>query len=63
MKSTRMGRPPKEPEERHVERLEIRLTAEDRELIEKAAAGKVSSWARDVLVRAAKRRKQIDKTY
>lgn len=51
------GRPPKEPEDKHVERLEIRLTAEDRELIEKAASGKVSSWARDVLVRAAKRRK------
>jgi len=55
MKTTQMGRPPKDPAERHTARLEIRLTADDLKLIEKAAGGKTSTWARQVLVRAARR--------
>jgi uncharacterized protein (DUF1778 family) len=52
-----MGRPPKPPEERQTERLEIRLTAADLKSIEAAAGDNVSTWARSVLVRAAKRAK------
>lgn len=50
-----MGRPPKPPEERQTARLEIRMTPAELELIEQAADGKTSTWAREVLVRAAKR--------
>jgi uncharacterized protein (DUF1778 family) len=55
MENKRMGRPPKAPDERQTARLEIRMTEAELELIETAAAGKTSTWARDVLVRAAKR--------
>jgi uncharacterized protein (DUF1778 family) len=63
---TRMGRPPLSDEERRDKPLRIRLTDEERELIDEAAenAGEPSSaWARDLLVReaarlAAKRRKR-----
>jgi hypothetical protein len=55
METKRMGRPPKPAEERQTERLEIRMTAEERALIERAAGGNTSSWARGVLVRAARR--------
>ncbi len=52
-----MGRPPKPASERQTARLEIRMTEADLELIEGAAKGNTSSWARGVLVRAAKRTK------
>jgi uncharacterized protein (DUF1778 family) len=52
-----MGRPPKPAEERQTARLEIRLTAADLKLIEGAADGNTSTWARNVLVKAAKRAK------
>jgi len=56
METTRMGRPPKPAAERHTARLEIRMTAADLRVIEKAAGGKTSTWARQVLVKAARRR-------
>jgi hypothetical protein len=55
MSTQRIGRPPKPAEERQTARLEIRMTPADLERIEQAANGKTSTWARDVLVRAAKR--------
>jgi hypothetical protein len=55
MENKRMGRPPKPASERATARLEIRMTAAELALIERAAQEKTSTWARDVLVRAAKR--------
>ena len=51
-----MGRPPKPAAERQNARLEIRMTDAELALIERAAGGKTSTWARQVLVKAAKRR-------
>jgi hypothetical protein len=56
MESKRMGRPPKPAEERQTERLEIRMTAKERALIERAGGANTSGWARRVLVKAARRR-------
>lgn len=56
MSTNRMGRPPKPPAERQAARLEIRMTEAELTLIERAAGGKTSTWARQVLVRAARRR-------
>jgi hypothetical protein len=56
METTRMGRPPKPATERQTARLEIRMTGAELKLIEKAGGGKTSTWARQVLVKAAKRR-------
>jgi hypothetical protein len=50
------GRPPKSPDERKTAELRIRLTTEQRETLDDAAEGDTSTWARDVLLRAAKRR-------
>jgi hypothetical protein len=51
------GRPPKAPEARQAGVLQIGLTADELELIEKAAGDeKPVAWARTALVRAAKRR-------
>lgn len=50
------GRPPKPPEERKSAELRIRLTAEEREALDRAAGENTSTWARDVLLRAAKRK-------
>jgi hypothetical protein len=50
------GRPEKTDEERRDYRFQIRLSDEERELLEKASDNKVSSWARKTLVDAAKRR-------
>lgn len=51
-----MGRPPKPDDERKSAELRIRLTAEERAALDKAADGQTSTWARDVLLRAAKRK-------
>jgi hypothetical protein len=59
MKNTRMGRPPKAPEDRRTESMKLPLSADEKEAIERAAKGddaKPVTWARDVLLRAAKRR-------
>jgi hypothetical protein len=52
------GRPPKSPEERKESMLVIRLTEAELAAIEAAAAGKASTWAREQLLRLAKRRKK-----
>jgi hypothetical protein len=52
------GRPPKRPDERQAGTLQIGLTADETTLIERAAAKheiKAVAWARDVLLKAAKR--------
>ena len=56
MKNNERGRPPKADDERKDNVLRIRMTQEERELLDYAADGKTSTWARDVLVRAAKRK-------
>ena len=53
----RRGAPIKPPEERRSVLLPIRLTEAEKAAIDTAASGKASTWARDVLLRAAKRRK------
>jgi hypothetical protein len=51
------GRPPKKPNERQATVLQIGLTATEASLIERAAGdAKPVSWARETLLRAAKRR-------
>lgn len=50
-----MARPEKPPEERKENVLRIRLTDVERTELDKAADGKTSSWARAVLLRAARR--------
>jgi len=50
------GRPPKPPEDRKAAQLRIRLTEEERAELDRAAGGNTSTWAREVLLRAAKRR-------
>ena len=53
------GRPPKDPEDRKTANMKIPLADGEKELIEKAAhsdSEKPVTWARNVLLRAAKRR-------
>lgn len=55
----KMGRPPKSPDERRTESMKLPLTAAEKAAIESAAevdGEKPVTWARDVLLRAAKRR-------
>jgi len=57
--TTRMGRPPKPPEHRKSSELRIRLTETDREALDEAAQSRgeeTSTWARDILLKAAKRK-------
>jgi len=49
------GRPEKPPEERKTAELRIRLTEAQRSELDDAAEQDTSTWARDVLLRAAKR--------
>lgn len=51
------GRPPKSDEERKSYMLRIRMTEEQKELLKEVAGDNISDWARDVLLRAAKRRR------
>ncbi len=53
---SKMGRPELPDELRKDAELRIRMTREERELLDAAADGKTSTWAREVLVRAAKRK-------
>ena len=56
--ATRMGRPPLPDEERRDKPLRIRMTDDERALVDEAAqqAGvPTSQWARDVLERTARR--------
>jgi len=52
---TQRGRPPKADEERREIRFQIRLSAAELEMLERAAGGKTSTWARKTLLAAAKR--------
>jgi hypothetical protein len=56
-KPTRRGAPEKSPEERKTVLLGVRLTEAEKAAVDAAAGGKASTWARDVILRAAKRRK------
>ena len=57
-KKPRMGRPPLPPDERLDKMLKIRLSASDQQELEQAAQpDETSTWARQVLLKAAKRRK------
>jgi hypothetical protein len=59
MENKRMGRPPKSPEDRRTDNMKIPLSADEKALIEGAAESddaKPVTWARDTLLRAAKRR-------
>jgi uncharacterized protein (DUF1778 family) len=58
--STKRGAPVKSPEERKGNVVQIRLTDDEKAACESAAGltgKKMSAWARDTLVRAAKRKK------
>ena len=58
MNDTKRGRPPKEPGEALDERLYVRLTSEEKQLLESAAEAsdkKLSAWIREKLVSTAKR--------
>ena len=49
------GRPPKAPDDRKSAELRIRLTEDERAELDAAADGHTSTWARAILLRAAKR--------
>lgn len=54
------GRPPKAPKDRRTESMKIPLTAAEKRLLESAAIAmqaKPVTWAREILLRAAHRRK------
>jgi hypothetical protein len=51
-----MGRPPKAPRDRKESILRIRLTDAQRAELDAAAGQDTSTWARDVLLRVARRR-------
>jgi len=50
------GRPPKPAEDKRSSVLYLKLTEAERATIDAAADGEPSVWARDVLLRAAKRK-------
>ena len=52
---TKRGRPPKIAAERHTERLEIRFTPDEAKSLQLAAKNKLATWARETLLKAAKR--------
>ena len=47
------GRPHKTPDERKTAELRIRLTQDERELLDSAGGGKTSTWARGILLKEA----------
>jgi hypothetical protein len=50
------GRPTKPDDERRSELIQVRVTRDELETLTEAADGKLSTWAREALLRAAKRR-------
>lgn len=50
------GRPKRTPEENRSEIIPVRLTVEERRLVEVAADGNVSAWIRDTIIKTAKRK-------
>lgn len=55
-KKTKIGRPKKAPNEVRNIILKIRLSKDEHRDLETGAQGELSTWARDVLLRAASRR-------
>ena len=55
-----MGRPKLEPSEKRQARFLVKLNDAEYELIQSAAGPKVSTWARETLLRAAKRQSKRD---
>lgn len=55
-KKTAVGRPALPPSEKRTGRFLVKLNDAEYALIQQAAGAKVSTWAREVLLRAAKRR-------
>lgn len=55
MVKTQRGRPPKSDKERREIRFQVRLSPDELAQLERAAGGKTSTWARRVLLDAAKR--------
>jgi hypothetical protein len=56
MAKTGPGRPTLPDSEKRKPAFLLKLTDAEHDLIKKAAGGKVSTWARETLLRAAKRR-------
>ncbi len=56
MGKAKRGRPPVPEAEKRKPAFLVKLTDAEHELIKHAAGEKVSTWARDVLLRAAKRK-------
>jgi hypothetical protein len=52
----KMGAPVKPPEERKSVLMAIRFTEAEKAAIDSAAEGKASTWAREVLLKAARRK-------
>ena len=52
----KLGRPPKRVQDRKTSILRIRLTPEQKKVLERAAEGDVSTWARSVLLKATESR-------
>jgi len=50
------GRPPKPEKDRRKIRFQVRLSPAELEAIERAGGDKPSTWAREVLLKAAKRK-------
>ena len=55
MEKRQRGRPAKSDQERREIRFQVRLSPEELSALERAAQGKTSTWARRVLLDAAKR--------
>jgi len=55
MTAAKMGRPRLPPEALRAKPLRIRLTKAEREEIDRAANGQSSTWAREILLQAARR--------
>jgi hypothetical protein len=53
------GRPPKTDSDRRDIRFQIRLSQAELEFLEQVAPGKTSTWARETLLKAAKRLAKI----
>ena len=54
-KKKTIGRPPKPVDEQKNVMFQIRMTAEERAMLDEATTDRASTWAREVLLRAAKR--------
>jgi hypothetical protein len=60
MAKAKMGRPEVPDAEKRKARFLVLLTDAEDTLVREAAAGKVSTWARETLIRAAKRQSKQD---